>query len=73
VRHRNRNRTALAAGVVARASDCHGAGTGRRKGRRSELLPAIPGTTPAPRPIDGEALAAELVRLAAMARRGWST
>ena len=65
---RRKNRRALALGRRARASDRHP----RSKGH-SALLPALPGLDTATTTIDAHALADELVRLAILARRGWST
>jgi hypothetical protein len=71
VSHRRRNRKELRDGQATRASDCLGHHGGR--GNRSEILPAVPGLTTNTGPIDGDALAAEVARLAAAARRGWTT
>jgi hypothetical protein len=68
---RRKNRRALAHGRRARASDCH-ARAPRSKGH-CELLPAVPGLDPAPGPVDELTLAADLVRLKLLARRGWNT
>ena len=68
--HRNRNRRELRDGRATRASDCLGRNGGR--GHRSELLPAVPGLSTSTGPIDGHQLAAEIARLAAAARRGWT-
>jgi hypothetical protein len=68
--HRNRNRKELRKGRATRASDCLGRNGGR--GNRSELLPAVPGLATSNGPIDGHHLAAEIARLAAAARRGWT-
>jgi hypothetical protein len=69
--HRRRNRRELRDGHAIRASDCLGHNGGR--GNRSEILPAVPGLTTTTGPIDADALAAEIARLAAAARRGWTT
>ena len=69
--HRRRNRRHLRDGTARRASDCTNGGG--RRGERSALLPAIPGTAPTYGPVDAQALAADLARLAALARRGWCT
>jgi hypothetical protein len=69
--HRRRNRTNLRRGLAIRESDCIGRRGG--KGQCSELLPAVPGLATTSGPIDGDALAAELLHLATLARRGWST
>jgi hypothetical protein len=68
--HRRRNRKDLRHGRATRASDCLGHNGGR--GKRSELLPAVPGLPTSSEPIDGQALAADIARLAAAARRGWT-
>jgi hypothetical protein len=68
---RRRNRKVLRDGLAIRASDCLGHNGGR--GNRSEILPAVPGLITNSGPIDGHALAAEITRLAAAARRGWTT
>ncbi len=60
-------------GNAIRVSECKQGRKGRKsRGRRSELLATVPGIA-SEGPVDGEALAAELVRLTAMARRGWNT
>ena len=70
--HRRRNRTNLRDGHAIRESDCIGRRGG--KGQRSGLLPAVPGlATTTSGPIDGHALAAELLHLATLARRGSSS
>jgi hypothetical protein len=71
MRHRRRNRKELREGRATRASDCLGRNGGR--GDRSELLPAVPGLNTTTGPVDGHALADEIARLAAAARRGWNT
>ena len=69
--HQRRNRRNLRHGHAIRESDCIGRRGG--KGQCSELLPAVPGLITTTGPIDGHALAAEVARLAAAARRGWNT
>ena len=70
--HRRRNRSDLRDGRAIRESDCLGQRGG--KGQHSGLLPAVPGLmTTTSGPIDGHALAAELLQLATIARRGSSS
>lgn len=67
-----RNRQLLRLGMAARASDVAG---GRQRRHRSpgRLLPSLAGRPDAdPGPVDAEALSRELVRLAELARRGFS-
>ena len=68
--HRRRNRTNLRHGHAIRESDCIGRRGG--KGQQSGLLPAVPGLATTSGPIDAQALAAEILHLAMLARRGWT-
>jgi hypothetical protein len=70
VGHRRANRRAIERGSVMRASDCLAPRGGR--GGKSVLLPAVPGCAAREGPVDAAAVAAELARLIALARRGSS-
>jgi hypothetical protein len=66
-----KNRRSLRRGDAIRQSDLH-SGKDRGKKGAGKLLPLL-ADQPATGPVDPHALAAELARLAELARRGFST
>jgi hypothetical protein len=71
-RHRRRNERAIGNGAVMRASEVAG-GSSRRGRDPGRLIPCLASRPAGSDPIDAEALASELVRLAEMARRAPSS